>query len=133
MEQAARPSWAKRFFAVTVAVDDLAKARQWYLDVFGMPIADESENSCAFRFPGEVYVNLNTLEGVAELVEPRPAGEPGTPPRMVLTLEVDDVDAVAERLQTLGVIPLNGPLDRPWGSRTMTIADPSDNCWELAS
>lgn len=126
------PDWAKRFYAVTIAVDDLAAARQWYLDVFGMPIADEGQDSCAFRFPGGVFVNLNVLAGVADLVEPTPAGSAGTPPRIVMTLEVDDVDAVAARLATLGVVPLNGPADRPWGSRTMTIADPSGNCWELS-
>ncbi len=127
------PDWAKRFFAVTVAVDDLSKARQWYVDVFGMPIADESPNSCTFRFPGGVYVNLNTLAGVTELIEPRAAGPSGTPPRLVMTLEVDDVDALAERLRVMGVVALNGPIDRPWGSRTMSIVDPSGNCWELAS
>ncbi len=49
---------------------------------------------------------------------------------MMLTLEVDDVDAVDAR--AIGIEPLNGPIDRPWGSRTITIADPSGNCWELA-
>lgn len=133
MDQPAGPDWAKRFFAVTLAVDDLQEARQWYLDVFGMPIVDESQNSCTFRFPDRVYINLNTLQGVVELIEPAPAGPQGTPARMVMTLKVDDVDAVAERLRALGVVPLNGPLDRPWGSRTMAIADPSGNYWELAS
>ncbi len=56
------PGWAKRFFAVTPFVDDLAKARQWYIDVFEMPIVDEGPGSCTFRFPGDVYINLNTLD-----------------------------------------------------------------------
>jgi lactoylglutathione lyase len=123
----------KRFFAVTIAVDDLAKARRWYTDVFDMPVVDEGENSCTFRFPDRVFINLNTLPGLAESIEPAPAGAPGTPARMVMTLEVDDVDAAAERLRALGVDPLNGPIDRPWGSRTLSIADQSGNCWELAS
>lgn len=129
----AGPSWARRFFAVTPFVDDLAVARQWYINVFGMPIVDEGPGNCTFRFPGDVYINLNTLDGAVELIEPAPVGPPGTPARMMLTLEVEDVDAFAERLRALGVTPLNGPIDRPWGSRTLTIADPSGNCWELAS
>ncbi len=133
MAHEAGPAWAKRFFAVTIAVDDLADTRRWYSDVFGMPIVDESETSCTFRFPEGVFVNLNTLAGVAELIEPAHAGPPGTPPRLVMTLEVEDVDAVADRLRELGVAPLNGPVDRPWGSRTMSLGDPSGNCWELAS
>ncbi len=133
MEQPAGPAWAKRFFAVTPIVDDLAVARQWYVDVFGMPIVDESEGSCTFRFPGDVFINLNVREGVAELIDPAPAGPPGTPARMMLTLTVTDVDAVLARLRGLGIEPLNGPTDRPWGSRTATIADPSGNVWELSS
>ena len=92
-----------------------------------------ARESCAFRFPGNVFINLNTLDAAVELIEPAAVGQPGTPARMMLTLEVEDVDAVAERLGMLDVKPLNGPIDRPWGSRTVTIADPSGNCWELAS
>jgi lactoylglutathione lyase len=60
-------------------------------------------------------------------------GGRGTPARMMLTLAVDDVDAVAERLRAQGVELLNGPMDRPWGPRTITFADPSGHCWELSS
>ena len=133
MEDSIGPAWAKRFFAVTPVVDDLPKARQWYIDVFGMPIVDESEGNCTFRFPGDVFINLNVLEGVAELIEPAPVGPAGTPARMMLTLIVDDVDAVVGRLRGIGIEPLQGPVDRPWGSRTAIIADPSGNCWELSS
>jgi lactoylglutathione lyase len=45
-----------------------------------------------------------------------PAGE-------VLFL-VDDVDAEAERLRGLGVEFLSGPVDRPWGHRTLHFLDP---------
>ncbi len=132
-EQPATPAWAKRFFAVTPIVDDLPTARQWYIDVFGMPIVDESDETCTFRFPGEVFINLNVRKGLEELLDPAPVGAAGTPARMMLTLIVTDVDAVAARLREIGVQALNGPTDRPWGSRTMTFADPSGNCWELSS
>jgi len=32
-----------------------------------------------------------------------------------------------------GIALLNGPTDRPWGPRTVTLADPSGHCWELSS
>src|SRR5882672_5175998 len=79
MEQPVFPAWAKRFLAVTVFVDDLAVARRWYIDAFEIPIADESANSCAFWFPGGVYINLNSMAGAEELIEPAPVGGPGTP------------------------------------------------------
>jgi len=134
MEKAnAGPTWAKRFFAVTVFVDDLARARRWYIDVFGMPIVDESQGNCTFRFPGGVFINLNTLGAASDHIAPAPIAVPGMPSRMMLSLEVDDVDAVVERLAAVGVKPINGPTDRPWGSRDVTIADPSNNYWELFS
>jgi lactoylglutathione lyase len=124
--------WAKRVFAITLFQDDLAEARRFYADVFGMPILDEGETSVAFRFPG-LIVNLLAVGSAPELIDPAPVGARGTPARMMLTLQVDDVDAVAERLRARDVELLNGPMDRPWGPRTVTFADPSGHCWELAS
>jgi lactoylglutathione lyase len=124
--------WAKRMFAVTLFQDDLQEAKRFYQDVFAMPIADEGDTAVAFRFPG-LIVNLLALTSAPELIEPAPVGGRGTPARMMLTLAVDDVDAVAGRLRAQGVELLNGPMDRPWGPRTITFADPSGHCWELSS
>jgi len=46
---------------------------------------------------------------------------------------VDDLDAVLSRMAAVGVMPVNGQVDQPWGSRSATIADPSGNYWELFS
>jgi lactoylglutathione lyase len=45
---------------------------------------------------------------------------------------VDDVDAYAERLEADGVRLLSGPADRPWGHRTVHIADPDGFVVEFA-
>jgi catechol 2,3-dioxygenase-like lactoylglutathione lyase family enzyme len=124
--------WAKRLFAVTLFTDDLAESTRFYRDVLEMPVANEDATSCAFVFPG-VIINLVTLAATHELIEPASVGGRGTPARMMLTLEVGDVDAVHERLSGRGVPFLNGPMDRPWGPRTATFADPSGHCWELSS
>jgi catechol 2,3-dioxygenase-like lactoylglutathione lyase family enzyme len=126
-------SWAKRVFAVTLFTDDLAESTRFYRDVLEMPVVNEDATSCAFRFPGGLVINLVTLAATRELIEPAPVGERGTPARMMLTLEVGNVDAVYERLHGRGVKFLNGPIDRPWGPRTATFADPSGHCWELSS
>ena len=123
--------WAKRFFAVTLFVDDLVRERQWYSDVFAMPIVDESPENCVFRFPGGVFINLNALTALSGHVGPNPPAKAGEPSRTMLSLEVGDVDAVLQRVAALGVKPLVGPVDRPWGSRTATIVDPSGTYWEL--
>jgi lactoylglutathione lyase len=126
-------SWANRLFAITLFTDDLAESTRFYRDTLEMPVLNKDATSCAFRFPGGVIINLVTLAATHELIDPAPVGEPGTPARMVLTLEVDDADAVYERLRGRGVEFLNGPMDRPWGPRTATFADPSGHCWELSS
>jgi catechol 2,3-dioxygenase-like lactoylglutathione lyase family enzyme len=52
--------------------------------------------------------------------------------RALLTIEVDDANAVCAELQAHGVTLLNGPTDRPWGRRTAAFADPAGNTWEIA-
>jgi len=123
---------AKQVFAVTLFVDDLVEAERFYHEVFGMPLVHKDDESVAYHFPNLV-VNLLATPSARELVAPAPVGPAGTPARMLLTLQVDDVDGFAAHLRTLGVRILNGPLDRPWGPRTVTIADPSGHCWELSS
>jgi len=125
------PDWAKQMFAITLFTDDLAASKAFYRDVFEMPILNEDVVSAAFAFPGLV-VNLLGAGSAPELIAPAPVGERGTPARMMLTLQVDDVDAVCERLRGRGVEFLNGPTNRPWGPRTATFADPSGHCWELS-
>lgn len=124
--------WARRMFAVTLFVDDVQRSRRFYVDVFGMPILVEDEASVAFGFPNLV-VNLVAVPAARELVEPADVGRAGTAARMMLTLDMEDVDAVCERLRELGVELLNGPIDRSWGPRTAAFADPSGHCWELSS
>jgi len=52
--------------------------------------------------------------------------------RFVLTINVDDVDAMCAQLTGRGVELLNGPLDRPWGVRTASFTDPGGFIWEIA-
>ncbi len=123
---------AKQLFAITLFVDDLAETERFYHEVFGMPLVHKDKDAIAYRFPNMV-VNLLLTSSAPELVQPAAVGPAGTPARMMLTLEVEDVDAFAAHLRALGVRILNGPMDRLWGPRTVTIADPSGHCWELSS
>src|SRR5918999_215695 len=51
---------------------------------------------------------------------------------IVAVESVGDVDAEAERLRGLGVEFLSGPVDRPWGHRTLHLLDPDGFVVELA-
>ena len=44
---------------------------------------------------------------------------------------VDDVDAVRAELDQAEVTTINGPADRDWGMRTLTLADPGGYTWEI--
>lgn len=48
------------------------------------------------------------------------------------TIRIDDVDAVCVELNARGVTLLNGPMNRPWGVRTASFADPGGHIWEIA-
>ena len=120
-----------RLATVTLFVEDLDAARQFYVDVFGLPVVFEDDDSAVFKFGGTV-VNLLKVEAALELVDPARVGTPDAGVRFQLTIEVDDVDATCAELAHRGVQLLNGPVDRPWGVRTASFRDPGGHIWEIA-
>ncbi len=124
-------SWAKGFEAITLFVEDLPAARQFYQDVFGLPVFFEDDSSAVFKF-GETLVNLLAVEAAPELIEPATVAPREAGSRTVFTLAVNDVDAMCAQLATRGVTLLNGPIDRPWGPRTASFRDPAGQIWEIA-
>jgi catechol 2,3-dioxygenase-like lactoylglutathione lyase family enzyme len=123
--------WPKGIAAVTLFVEDLGAARRFYAEVFELPVVFEDANSAVFRFGGTL-VNLLDSAAAVELVAPASVGDSQAGPRMVFTIEVDDVDARCEQLTGRGVRLLNGPMDRPWGIRTASFSDPAGHIWEIA-
>ena len=126
----ARP-WPGPVATLTLFAEDLEATRAFYQDVFGLPIVFEDPDSVVFRF-GTMLVNLLRVEAAPELVEPAHVAAPSAGVRSVLTLEVDDVDAMVAELVRRGVRLLNGPIDRPWGVRTASFRDPTGQVWEIA-
>ena len=124
-------SWPKGIRAITLFVEDLEAAKQFYRKVFGLPVAFEDRNSAVFMF-GSTLINLlkNTAAGV--LIEPAKVASREAGSRFVFTIEVDDVDAMCAELTARGVELLNGPMDRPWGVRTASFIDPGGHIWEIA-
>lgn len=125
-------SWVtKGVGAITLFVDDLAVTKAFYADVFRLPLIHEDDDSVVFDF-GNTVINLLTTSAAKELIDPATPGLPGDGPRLQLTLEVVDVDAVSAELVAHGVELLNGPMDRPWGIRTASFQDPDGHIWEIA-
>jgi predicted enzyme related to lactoylglutathione lyase len=114
-----------------VFVEDLAATKQFYKDVFGLPVHYEDEASTVFNF-GNTLINLLKVEEAPGLIGPAPVALPDAGSRLQFTIDVDDVDAMCAELARRGVVLLNGPMDRPWGIRTAAFVDPAGQIWEIA-
>jgi catechol 2,3-dioxygenase-like lactoylglutathione lyase family enzyme len=121
----------KNVGAITLFVEDLAAARAFYGEAFGLPVHYADDDSTVFDL-GNTVINLLTVEAAAELVGSDGVGGPGAGARAQYTIWVEDADATCAELTRRGVTLLNGPVDRPWGQRTAAFADPSGHVWEIA-
>ena len=124
-------AWPTSIFAITLFVEDLQAAKQFYLKVFGLPVDYEDDSSTVFKF-GNTLINLLKTTAAGELIEPAAIAPREAGSRVVFTIPVDDVDALCAELIARGVELLNGPMDRPWGIRTASFVDPGGHIWEIA-
>jgi lactoylglutathione lyase len=112
---------------VILYVSDLAASVEFYRDVAGLP----------HRFTDAGYAEFGTGATRFALYERRRAewltGHPVRPgPAGEIVLLVEDVDAVAAGLRDRGSRLLAEPADRPWGHRTLHVADPDGFVVEFA-
>ncbi len=119
-----------RISAISLFVDDIGVSKAFYADLFGVTPVFEDEASAAFKF-GDTIVNLLRRDQANEIVAPEKVGARGDGSRFQLTVWLDDADAIAAELERRG-IAFNGPIDRPWGLRTINFVDPSGHSWEVA-
>jgi catechol 2,3-dioxygenase-like lactoylglutathione lyase family enzyme len=124
-------SWPGGIGAITLFVEDLDAAKQFYREVFGLPVVFEDDNSAVFDF-GNTIINLLTTAAAPELIDPAAVADRDAGARLQLTIRVEDVDATCTELTRRGVVLLNGPMDRPWGIRTASFRDPGGHIWEIA-
>jgi lactoylglutathione lyase len=124
-------SWPGAIGAITLFVEDLDAAKQFYGEAFGLPVTYEDENSAVFKFENTL-INLLKSTAAVELIDPAPVASYDSGARAQFTLGVDDVDAMCAKLTDRGVELLNGPIDRPWGIRTASFRDPGGHIWEIA-
>jgi len=124
-------AWPEKIFAITLFVEDLEATRNFYKEVFGLPIEYQDADSTVFNF-GNTIINLLKTTVAVELIAPAEVGTRNAGSRLQLTIQVDDVDAMCAELAKRGVTLLNGPMDRPWGIRTAAFADPGGHIWEIA-
>jgi len=124
-------AWPKEIFAITLFVENIEEAKEFYQKVFGLPVDFEDSNSTVFKF-GDTLINLLKITEADELIKPAKVANRTDGTRTVFTIQVNDVDALCKELLSHGVELLNGPMDRPWGIRTASFMDPAGHIWEIA-
>ena len=86
-----------------------------------------------FRYPDDgpvFYVGLALGDSELGLVADASV-EPGSPGRMLLSIEVPDVDALLTTVEGLGGTATSGANDMPWGQRVAHAQDPDGNSVNL--
>jgi len=121
----------KNLGALTLFVEDLPRSKSFYRDVFDLKMIYEDESSAAFDF-GNTIINLLENREARDLIKPGTVASREAGSRFLLSIWVDDADAVCADLRSRGVALLNGPLNREWGKRTASFTDPDGHLWEIA-
>lgn len=117
----------ERIGYVILYVEDLGASVEFYRDVVGLPYKFTDAGYAEFGTEGTRFALFERRRAewlTGRTVAPGAAGE--------VVVMVDDVDAWADRLAARGVEVLSGPADRPWGHRTVHVADPDGFVVEFA-
>lgn len=112
-----------------VYVEDVARSRDFYRDVVGLDLDFDAGSYAQFTW-GHLVLGLrardNARRQYGDAVEPARSGASHQ-----VTVEVDDVDAMAARLAARGAEIVEPPTDQSWGMRSATLRDPDGHLWEI--
>lgn len=111
-------------------VSDLDRAIGFYRDVIGVPLRFRADAYAEFATEGAKFALFPRSE-LPALIGRHAPPDPAPWPQGEVAFFVEDVDAEHARLQAAGVCVLAPPTDRPWGERTLHVADPDGNVVEL--
>lgn len=112
---------------VILYVADLDRALGFYRTLLGVEGERRSDTYAEIRL-ANAKLGFYLRDALPDLI-----GRPGgSGPDAEVLFVVDDVDAEANRLRDAGVPVLSGPVDRPWGHRTLHLEDPDGHVVELA-
>jgi lactoylglutathione lyase len=111
-------------------VADLDRSVRFYRDVVGLPFRFASESCAEFQTEGAKFA-LYSRAHLPVLIGRDAPSEPAPWPQGEVAFLVEDPDAEQGRLRRSGVTILAPSTDRPWGERTLHVADPDGNVIEL--
>jgi lactoylglutathione lyase len=111
-------------------VSDLERSIAFYKDMIGLPFRFSNETYAEFATEGAKFA-LYARAHLPELLGREAPPDPVPWPQGEVAFFVDEPDAEHDRLRRAGVEVLAPPTDRPWGERTLHVADPDGNVVEL--
>ena len=103
----------------TVSTEKLQESKEFYIKYFGFVLVFESD------WYIELISAQNAGMGVSFALPQREAGEFFNGKGLVLSFEVDDVDAEFARLKQAGLESMQEIQDKPWGERSFVVDDPN--------
>lgn len=124
-------AWLNNLDVVTLFVGDVATSKKFYQETFGLDAIFEGDDSVMFNLDN-ARINLLRRTSAPDFVAPARLAPPEAGVSAQYTIHVDNVDEACAELTRRGVTLVNGPIDRPWGTRTASFVDPDGYLWEIA-
>ncbi|MEM9134425.1 MAG: VOC family protein [Actinomycetota bacterium] len=109
---------------------DLPRSRHWYVSLLGFEAEYDSDWFVHLRSPEEELVTLGILAVDQDIVNPAMAERPTGG---VITVVVDDVDAVHAVAQAAGATIVEAPRNLFYGQRRLLLADPDGQIVDVSS
>ena len=128
------PSIPRQYLAaVSILVDDYDAAIDWYTNVLGFQLAEDSERGPGKRWvlivpPGSPQTRLLLAKAATEAQKARVGDQTGG--RVFLFLHTDDFQRDYARLRSLGVVFVDGPREEEYGT-VGVFQDLYGNRWDL--
>lgn len=104
----------------TISSRKLKESKEFYINHFGYRLVYESDWYVELIAPGL------PSSGISFTLPQREVGEFFNGKGLILSFEVDDVDAEFERLKAAGLEIYQNLQDKPWGERSFVINDPNE-------
>ncbi|MDR3588315.1 MAG: VOC family protein [Negativicutes bacterium] len=103
----------------TITSSNLQESKDFYIRHFGYRLVFESDWYVELIVPGL------PSSGISFTLPQREVGEFFNGKGLILSYEVDDVDAEYDRLKDAGLEIYQNLQDKPWGERSFVINDPN--------